>query len=58
MIARIAFVIPVGSMFSNGLWIIILEMLVALGLAAFIVWWTLPKRKPPDGDAGRPEDAA
>jgi hypothetical protein len=45
-------------MFSNGLWIIFLEMLVALGLAVFIVWWTLPRRdrtqarKGPPGDDG------
>ena len=40
-------------MVSSGLWIILLEAGVALGLLAFIVWWTLPK-KPNDGrrDAG------
>lgn len=26
------------------LWIIFLEIGVALGLAIFIVWWTLPKK--------------
>ncbi len=35
-------------MVSSGLWIILLEAGVALGLLAFIVWWTLPK-KPKDG---------
>jgi hypothetical protein len=25
------------------MWIIYLEILLALGLAAFIVWWTWPK---------------
>jgi hypothetical protein len=34
------------------MWVVILEMLVALALAVLIIWWTLPK-KPPDG--GRDE---
>jgi hypothetical protein len=28
-----------------GLWIFLLEGAVVLGLAAFIVWWTWPKKK-------------
>jgi hypothetical protein len=34
-------------MFDSGLWIFILESILALGMLAFIVWWTLPRRKPP-----------
>ena len=30
------------------MWVVILEMVFALGLAAFIVWWTWPKKKKPD----------
>jgi len=36
---------------SSGLWIILLEAGLALALAAFLVWWTLPRRpetKDPD----------
>jgi hypothetical protein len=40
-----------ARMIESGLWIILLEAAVALGLLLFIVWWTLPKkrRKPEDG---------
>jgi hypothetical protein len=31
-------------MFESGLWIILLEALVALGLLVFIVWWTWPRQ--------------
>ena len=47
----------VRNFMGSGLWILILEGAVALGLLLFIVWWTLPKRpetKRPE--AGRPED--
>jgi hypothetical protein len=27
------------------MWVIYVEMLLALALAAFIVWWTWPKKK-------------
>jgi hypothetical protein len=30
-----------------------LEAVVALGLAAFIVWFTWPKKKPPPKDEGQ-----
>jgi hypothetical protein len=30
------------------MWVVILEMLLALALLVLIVWWTWPK-KPPDG---------
>jgi hypothetical protein len=30
-------------MIESGLWIILLEAGVALGLLVFIVWWTLPR---------------
>jgi hypothetical protein len=55
MIADI-FRTPVDSMFSDGLWIIVLEMLVALALAVFIVWWTLPRRKRPPDEVRRHHD--
>jgi hypothetical protein len=32
-------------MFESGLWIFMLESVVALGVLAFIVWWTLPRKK-------------
>jgi hypothetical protein len=28
------------------MWVVILEMVLALGLAAFIVWFTWPKKPP------------
>ncbi len=37
-------------MFESGLWIFILESALALGLLAFIVWWTLPRRRREDDD--------
>ena len=38
-------------MFDDGMWVIYLEMVFALCLAGFIVWYTLPsKKKPKDGD--------
>jgi len=30
--------------FTNGLWIIVLEMCAAFGMAAFIIWWTWPRK--------------
>jgi hypothetical protein len=37
-------------MFESGLWIFMLESALALALLAFIVWWTLPRKKrPPEG---------
>lgn len=39
-------------MFEGGMWIIYLEMLAVLAIAALIVWWTLPRRKKPDADRG------
>jgi hypothetical protein len=33
----------------QAMWVVILEMILALGLAAFIVWFTWPaKKKPPE----------
>jgi hypothetical protein len=38
-------------MFESGLWIFMLESVAALGVLAFIVWWTLPRKKrPPEED--------
>ena len=33
---------------DSGFWIFLLEGAVALALLIFIVWWTLPKKRPPD----------
>jgi hypothetical protein len=33
---------------NSGFWIFILEGLVALAIAVFVVWWTLPKKKRDD----------
>jgi hypothetical protein len=33
------------------MWVIYLEIVLALGLAAFIVWFTWPKKRPPDDDS-------
>jgi cyanate permease len=35
---------------DSGLWIIVLEAAVALALLAFIVWWTVPKRRDTESD--------
>jgi hypothetical protein len=32
-------------MVPRGMWIVLLEIALALGLAAFIVWWTWPKKR-------------
>jgi len=37
-------------MFESGLWIFILESALALAALGFIVWWTLPRRRPRDDD--------
>jgi len=39
-------------MFESGLWIFILESVLALAALGFIVWWTLPRRKPPPPQDG------
>jgi hypothetical protein len=31
------------------MWVIYLEILLALGLAVFIVWWTWPKKRRDEG---------
>lgn len=38
----------------RSMWVIFLEMGVALGLLLLIVWWTWPKKRPQDKDT--PED--
>jgi hypothetical protein len=43
----------VRSDVESGLWIIVLEAAVALALLAFIVWWTLPKKRRGDGSDAR-----
>lgn len=45
-------------MFKDGTWIVIAEMLLALGLAAFVVWWTMfHGRKPRDSSAAEKRDS-
>lgn len=41
-------------MLQDGSWIILLEMGVALCLAVFIVWWTMPRKKKPEDDKPDP----
>lgn len=36
----------------RAMWVIFLEMGVALGLLLLIVWWTWPKKRPQDEDKG------
>jgi hypothetical protein len=43
--SRIA-AIPAKS--ERVMWVVVLEVVVALGLAAFIVWFTWPKKPPQD----------
>lgn len=35
---------------GDGLWIIVLEMVLVLALAVFIVWWTMGGRRKRDDD--------
>lgn len=42
-------------MLQDGSWIILLEMGVALCLAVFIVWWTMPRKKKPEDDKRDPD---
>ncbi len=42
-------------MLQDGSWIILLEMGVALCLAVFIVWWTMPRKKKPEDDKPDPD---
>jgi len=39
----------------DGLAWLLLEAGVALALLLFIVWWTWPRRKPPEGGEGDPK---
>ena len=38
------------------MWIVYLEAAVALALAVFIVWWTLPRKKDSDGKKSTNDD--
>jgi hypothetical protein len=43
---------------ERTMWVVYLEMGMALALAILIVWWTWPaKRKPGDKDKGGPDGA-
>jgi hypothetical protein len=37
-------------MLQGCFWVFILEGVLALVLAIFIVWWTLPRKRKDDGD--------
>lgn len=37
------------------MWLILLEAGVALALLIFIVWWTMPRRKPEQDRAAQPK---
>ena len=41
---------PVNFSAGRTMWVIFLEMGVALGLLVLIVWWTWPKKRPGDED--------
>jgi hypothetical protein len=41
---------------ANGkriMWIVVIEIAFALGLAVFIVWWTWPRKRPEGGEKER-----
>ena len=38
----------------RGMWVILLEIGLVIGLAAFIVWWTWPKKRD-EGDMDGPD---
>lgn len=49
------------GMFADGMWIFYLEALLVLALGLFIVWWTMPKKRPPvqaPQGAAQPVDSA
>ena len=35
---------------DSGIWIIVVEVVLVLGMVALIVWWTLPKRDKRDDE--------
>ena len=41
---------PIAFETGRTMWVIFLEMAVALGLLLLIVWWTWPKKRPEDED--------
>ena len=41
----------------DGFLLLLLEATLALALLLFIVWWTWPRRKPPDAPAGKKDGA-
>jgi|APFre7841882724_1041349.scaffolds.fasta_scaffold11960_2 hypothetical protein len=43
---------------GDGLWIIVLEMVLVLALAGFIVWWTMGARRKPRDNPPRADDDA
>ena len=48
VLAKTLFVARMGEgMFADGMWIFYLEALLVLAIGLFIVWWTMPKQRPP-----------
>ncbi len=41
---------------DDGLWIILLESLLALAMLIFIVWWTMPRKKREPDDIAKREN--
>jgi hypothetical protein len=41
----------------DGLLLLVLEAALALALLLFIVWWTWPRRKPPEAPDGKKDGA-
>jgi hypothetical protein len=41
---------------ENGLWVIVLEIFAAIGMAGFIIWWTWPRQAPGKGKNGQADN--
>lgn len=46
---------PSALIAGRFMWVIFLEMGVALGLLLLIVWWTWPKKRPAEKEKDRPD---
>ena len=40
----------------DGMWVILLEIGLVIGLASFIVWWTWPKKRDGEATGGESKD--
>lgn len=43
-------------MLESGLWVILLEAGLALGLVVFIVWWTMPRKPRAPEPESKPDE--